>query len=349
MMNIGEHLTFASARRRMAAKAIARYTLIAAAGGAAFGLMIDQQGGSDAWLQGVFTGGLIALILSSIELTLRMRSAQSQLPFGVTLTLRTLVYLVAIVGCNQLGNFLFQPSKGKQPFFDHVFWLSLEFSLAAAFVFNFLNQINRMLGRNVLLSFILGRYHRPRVEQRIVLFLDLRQSTAIAERIGDLRYLGLLNRLWHELAGAVLETGGEIHKYVGDEAIVTWSLRRGARNGDCIRCPFLLRRRLQQTADYYRREFGVEPAFWAGIHCGSVVAGEMGSLRQEIALLGDTMNVAKRIEESSRKLGTGMLASQALVASVAMPRGIVANPVGSIPLAGKTEPMALYDLVEAGG
>ena len=55
----------------------------------------------------------------------------------------------------------------------------------------------------------------------------MRSSTAIAERLGELGFLNLLNRFIVDLSLAIAEAGGEIHKYVGDEIIATWRLPPG--------------------------------------------------------------------------------------------------------------------------
>ena len=90
--------------------------------------------------------------------------------------------------------------------------------------FNLLLGVNDLLGPGVLFAFVAGRYLDPRREERILLFIDTRASTAIAERLGEERFLEFLNRFMTDLSLAIAEAGGEIHKYVGDEIIATWTL-----------------------------------------------------------------------------------------------------------------------------
>ena len=56
------------------------------------------------------------------------------------------------------------------------------------------------------------------------MFLDLNNSTAIAERLGPLRFNDFKNDFFHDIAQPVLETRGRIYQYVGDEAVVTWTI-----------------------------------------------------------------------------------------------------------------------------
>ena len=66
--------------------------------------------------------------------------------------------------------------------FDRDFANSMIFSAVFAVVISIVMQLDRLLGRGVLASFVIGRYHKPREEERIFLFLDLVGSTALAER-----------------------------------------------------------------------------------------------------------------------------------------------------------------------
>ena len=60
--------------------------------------------------------------------------------------------------------------------------------------YNLLLGVNDLLGPGVLFAFVAGRYHHPRREERILLFVDMRASTAIAERLGEERFLDV--RAW---------------------------------------------------------------------------------------------------------------------------------------------------------
>src|SRR5215472_1418948 len=73
----------------------------------------------------------------------------------------------------------------------------------------------------------------------------------------------------------------------------------------------------------------------AGLHCGPVVTGEMGSLKNEIVFLGDTVNTAARIQEFCRQTGDRVLASAALVNRLELPFGITKRPLGDLRLAAR--------------
>jgi hypothetical protein len=76
------------------------------------------------------------------------------------------------------------------------------FSFAVVLAVRFIDDINHLLGQNVLLNFITGHYHRPRLEQRVFLFIDIEGSTTLAERLGDLAFHRLVDRFVSDLSGA---------------------------------------------------------------------------------------------------------------------------------------------------
>src|SRR5262249_17235560 len=152
---------------------------------------------------------------------------------------------------------------------------ALPFFVILAVIFQFVIQINRMIGANVLRYFIGGVYHRPTAEGRIFLFLDLEGSTQLAERMGSARYFELLRRCVDDLTEPLLETEGEIYQYAGDEVVVTWRVEDGRRASNCVRCFFEVRRAIASRAARYERDFGAVPRFRGGLHGGTVTAGEI--------------------------------------------------------------------------
>jgi adenylate cyclase len=150
----------------------------------------------------------------------------------------------------------------------------LIFSLAMSLGVNLLYGVNRLLGQGVLFNFIAGRYRRPRIEERVLLFVDMESSTAIAERLGETGFLDFLNRFVADITGPIVAQSGAIHKYVGDEIIVTWPLAAGVQEGHCVRACFDALTKLDAFADAYIREFGRRADFRAALRCGPVVIGE---------------------------------------------------------------------------
>lgn len=214
------------------------------------------------------------------------------------------------------------------------------FSLLALII-QFLNQVNSLIGPGVLLKILAGRYHKPQEVERFFLFLDVTSSTAIAEKIGPVKFLSLLNDFFFDLSDAVVVSRGKIYKYVGDEAIVVWDRKKGTENANPLFCFFTLKDRIKERSEYYVSTYGLLPEFKAGLHYGKVVMGEMGRHRKEIAYLGDTVNATARIEGECGRLKEGFLASREALDLFKIPATISSRSIGMVSLRGRDAPVEL--------
>ena len=325
-------------------------TAIAAALGAAYSERRVWQGGGPAFAlsgfaRGALTGGLIAGVLTTFDalvMTTPLAAPLRRAPFAAHVAVKTLIYLGVILFGLKFGLTLF-PAPGE---------IGIEsgdvlFSLAAAFVFVFILDVNSLLGQNVLINFITGRYYAPRLESRVFLLIDMEGSTGLAERLGPLAFHRLVKSFIDDLTQPIVAARGEIHRYVGDELIATWKLEEGIAEGRCVAACFAAIDRLARRAPDYRREFGAAVAVRAGLHCGPVVTGEMGSVKREIVFLGDTVNTAARIQELCRETGDRVLASADLIDRLELPPGIAKRSLGDLRLRGKGADLSLYALTKA--
>jgi adenylate cyclase len=328
------------------------FTVIAAAVGAGYSLTHVAENGAASSavyhaLRGLVTGAVISSILVSIELfvlTGPLGAPLRRAPFLAHLTVKTLIYLTVILFGLWFGAWAF-----PAPIEHGIERRDVLFALAASFVFTFMFDINQLLGQKVLLNFMTGRYHKPRLEMRVFLFLDLEGSTGFAERLGPLAFHRLLNRFVVDLTDPIVAARGEIHRYVGDELIATWKLDEGIAHANCITACFAAMDRLARLAPDYRKEFGAAAKFRAGLHCGPVVTGEMGSVKREIVFLGDTVNTTARIQEMCRQTGDRVLASADLIDQLELPSGVAKRSLGGLGLRGKKNDVALYALTKETG
>jgi adenylate cyclase len=297
---------------------------------------------------GVVAGVSIGLAIFAIEHFVLRRNAGGlfgRLPFLPYLGLRSVLYLGVLFLFNELLIRLASPERRFVP----ITQIDFLFSFAVCVGFNLVLGVNDLLGPGALFDFVAGRYYHPRREERMLLFIDMRSSTAVAERLGEARFLGFLNRFFFDVSLAIAAAGGEIHKYVGDEVIATWALAPGANEARCVRACFAALERLAANSADYEREFGERADFRAGLHCGPLVVGELGYLKKEIALIGDAMNTAARIQQACRETGCDVLASATLLERLtALPPGITARALGPLPMRGKERAVELYALETAG-
>jgi adenylate cyclase len=325
-------------------------TVLAAAVGAAYAERRVLQGGGPAlgvsgFTRGALTGALIAGVLTSFNAFVvngPLGGSLRRAPFTLHVAVKTLIYLGVILLGLKFGLLIF-PARGETGIESG----DVLFSLAAAFVFVFILDVNSLLGQNVLINFITGRYYAPRVESRVFLLIDMVGSTGLAERLGPLAFHRLVNRFIDDLTQPIVAARGEIHRYVGDELIATWKLDEGVADGRCVTACFAAIDQLARRADHYRRDFGAALAVRAGLHCGPVVTGEMGSVKREIVFLGDTVNTAARIQELCRQTGDRVLASADLIDRLELPEAIAKRSLGDLRLRGKGADLALYALTKA--
>lgn len=160
----------------------------------------------------------------------------------------------------------------------------------------FYSEIGEHLGPQVLRNFMTGRYHTPKEERRVFLFADMKSSTRIAERLGHARYFDLLRAYYDALSDAIVENGGQVHRYIGDAIIVTWPEREGMLGNACIHCVLRMKEDLRARAEWFAAHFGVVPDFKAGLQSGAVTTGEIGALKKEIVFTGDVLNQTARIQ-----------------------------------------------------
>jgi len=200
----------------------------------------------------------------------------------------------------------------------------------------------------VLGNLLSGRYRRPFEEERIFLFLDLVGSTTLAERIGHLRYHSFLRDFIEDLEEPVLEHGGDVYQYVGDEVVVTWPLVDSRSNGRCLACHFAIVETIERARGRYESAYGAVPSFRSGIHCGRVVAGEIGDQRKQIVFVGDVVNTASRAEAEARAREMGLVVTGTLLAQTDLPPGIEARPLGKVLPKGKKQAIELFEVVRSG-
>ena len=237
-----------------------------------------------------------------------------------------------------------EPRRFLTSFTEHHLLYALPFFAVVALTMQFVVQMNRIIGANVLGYFMAGVYHRPTAEERIFLFLDLEGSTQLAERLGSGRYFELLRRCMDDLTDPILQTEGEIYQYAGDEVVITWPMETGVRAANCLRCYFGVRQAIERGASEYDRDFGAVPRFRGGLHGGTVTAGEIGDVRKQIVFVGDILNTAARLEEHAKRAGLDLVASQALLDRVQLPWGIEAGHCGELALRGKESRVVAYSL-----
>ena len=225
-----------------------------------------------------------------------------------------------------------------EQFLVYLFWLSIVIITQITLI------VNDKYGPGVFKSLILGKYFHPKREERIFMFLDLKGSTTIAEKLGEEKYFNFLKDIFKDATPAILDSQGQIYQYVGDEIVISWKTDLGIRNANCLQCYFDIEKSLLEKAAYYRENYdGVVPKFKAGLHYGHVMVGEIGIVKRDIVYSGDVLNTAARIQSKCNELGKDILLSKYLMEKLEpLPKPFKSIALDEMQLLGKQEFILLY-------
>lgn len=204
-------------------------------------------------------------------------------------------------------------------------------------------QINDKFGQGLLWSMITGKYQLPQTEERVFMFLDLKGSTTIAEQLGNEQYHHFLKDVFSDITDPILSNSGEIYQYVGDEIVISWRIDRGVSSNSCLNCFFGIRSTLYSLKDKYESKYHVHPVFKAGIHHGTVVAGEVGIIKRDITYSGDTLNTAARIQSMCNEHQSNLLISGTLASLLSL-NSFKTRHLGKLSLRGKLETVEILSI-----
>ena len=204
-------------------------------------------------------------------------------------------------------------------------------------------EVTDKYGPGMFWLMLSGEYHRPKIENRIFIFLDINESTSIAEALGHEKYFRMIRDFFSDVTLPVLSNDGEIYQYVGDEVLVTWfnTPENKIKSLKFIRNTYYLMERLSKR---YQRKYNHAPKFKAGVHAGEVTAGFVGLIKKELIYSGDTMNTTARIRSTCNDLNQSYMLSEDFMNDFNQPHGYQIDKIGAIELKARTEPVKLYSL-----
>jgi adenylate cyclase len=187
----------------------------------------------------------------------------------------------------------------------------------------------------------LEQWRHGRRQNAVILFADIRASTALAERMDPERLSVFISSFRRRVMRAAAEYGGVVDKFIGDGALVVFGVPeiRGDEGQRAV--SFAIR--LLGYIDQWNIKRGFDPPvrIGVGIHAGEIYWGLVGDARRiEFTVLGDTVNVAAKVEQATKTYHVPLLVS----AQVLPPAGPGSDwaEVGREPLGGRQEQLALF-------
>ena len=335
-------------------KNVAFFCMVGIVAGAAIGFLlqeIDEVDNFRPTFNGLFIGFFVGIVIGICEEFLFLGRFRTK-TYLFLLLFRTFVYSFVfaffILFVNSSTKFLtknqsFRDSLYSSLFEEHYF-RDLLVAIVFASVIIALLQIRRLHKPGDLIKYITGKYHRPEEIRKIFLFIDLKSSTSIAEKLGNLRYSEFLIDYYSDMTDAVLMSRAEVYQYIGDEIVLTWSFEEGIKDAKCIHCFFDIRNTMELNKDRYLEKFGVYPQFKAAMHAGSVSVTWIGTIKKEVVYHGDVLNTTARIQDECNKYDQFFLISEYMLNSLELPEYLKSEFVGEHQLKGKMEKVKIFGL-----
>ena len=203
-------------------------------------------------------------------------------------------------------------------------------------------EINEKYSPGVFVDILLGKYVNPKTEKRIVVFIDLNDSTTIAEKLGHMQYFKFIREFIYHISNALIEYGGRIYQYVGDEIVVSWMYSE-KNSKRCLKSIIEARKNIQKESTKFKRDFDIIPEFRVGIHMGDVTVGEIGVIKKDIAMSGDTMNTTARIRSACSDMNKKFIVSKDFFETSGL-EDFQAESLGLVELKGKSREIELFHL-----
>jgi len=184
---------------------------------------------------------------------------------------------------------------------------------------------------------------RAQMVEVTVLFTDLRNFTALSEKLSPGAVLEVLNAHYQAIIPAVDAHGGTVNKFIGDAIMATFGapLRQGDHAERAVRAALQMLESMQGLNLRLRERGLPELEMGIGVATGPVVVGTLGATqRVEYAVIGDTVNTASRLESLNKELGTRLLISP--TTRDALAGTLPTRGLGEIPVKGKALPVPVF-------
>lgn len=222
------------------------------------------------------------------------------------------------------------------------FWSLVFFIFISSIVYSFIKIATERFGKGVFIKILMGSYKIPKEENRIFMFLDLKDSTTIAEKLGHQKYSQFIQDCFFDLNEIILNHDAEIYQYVGDEAVLSWPYKKGLASNNCLGLFFAFQQQLELRKAYYFEKYSIYPEFKAGLHGGTLMVAEVGSVKKELAYHGDVINTSARIQAKCNTYKVSLLISEKLLKDLNIDEFSISKSLGYVQLKGKQEEVIIY-------
>lgn len=275
-------------------------------------------------------------VQSRYSFWIRRYSAYFELLFNVTVVVVLMLLMIYLNHWIQSRHDDIELTYGWLP-------IALPLMIVFAVLMVTLLRVIGYIGGNNLFYLITGRYRRPVIENRVFMFLDMKDSTSLVTSLGALKTRELISKLFYDISQPITDHGGEIYRYTGDGLVATWSYRNEQDLGFLVDVVDDVIRAVSDRSEEYLLRFDHQPEFRVGMHCGGIVISEEGDLKRAIGYYGETIHIAARLEQETKIRNRNVLLSSEL--AMHMPdRQNRLKAMGCCSLQGINRPIEIYEL-----
>ncbi|OGW64383.1 MAG: hypothetical protein A3H49_09065 [Nitrospirae bacterium RIFCSPLOWO2_02_FULL_62_14] len=180
-----------------------------------------------------------------------------------------------------------------------------------------------------------------------VLFSDIRGFTTLSEKLQPEQVVEILKEYLTELTEVVFRHGGTVDKYVGDCIMALYNVpfEQPDHAAEAVRTALDFQKTTHEISERWKAKLGVEIKNGVGINTGEAVVGTMGSeQRLEYTAIGDTVNLAARLESITKEFRSPVIISETTYQEVRSK--FRTRPLGEVTVKGKAIPVKIYAVVE---
>ena len=317
----------------------------------------------------------ILFIVATIAMSLRGNPVAKLIVLAGAGLMLVQAVVIGVASGNMAGNFITR----NIDFFGTVFYQLLFVSAISMFVQGLVDEHNTAVvqsklaeDKNVRLQETFGRYFSEEVMETLlsddeqalegqerwvtVLFSDLASYSTIIESMSPVQVVKLLNSYLTAMQEIIEEHHGVILEYIGDAILVVFGApnRLEDHQEHSVRCAVAMRERLDQlnqewlnegTARYWKNRGIDNMNCRIGLHTGSVVAGNLGSDRHmKYGIVGDAVNIAARLEQKNKELGTTILMSAEVQGSLPVAMAETLEDQGLMAIKGREQSKRIYSI-----
>jgi len=194
---------------------------------------------------------------------------------------------------------------------------------------------------------------RPRRMEATVLFTDLKGFTTISEERPPEEVAALLNEHFEIMTEIIDRHAGTVSKFIGDAIMVLFGvpIPQPDHAARAVRCAVEMQRAMDEFRQRLAQRQLPELFMRIGIHTGELVFGAIGSKRQsDLTVIGDTVNVASRLEGMNKEFGSRILISETTYnQAVAAGADVLVEAVGEVSIRGRAKPLRVFKVLGVDG